>query len=397
MKVVQIAGYASGSIKTISLNISDYLSQKGIENYIFYSFNDIQKDNGYFYANKAEIKANALASRIQGNYGFNSKRITERLIQKLKELQPDIIQLHNLHSHDINLDLLFTYLKEINIPVVYTFHDCWAFTGYCPYYTYARCNQWESGCKKCLLRNRYSWFQDRSNILYNKKKELLTGLKQLTIVTPSKWLKEEVSKSFLREKECVVIPNGIDLKIFKPAQNRVKELLGIQDKKMVLAVAFHLAEAKGANDLLKLNELLPKNYRLVLVGLNEKEIASLPKNIIGVPRTNSQKELAEYYTAADLFINPTHEDNFPTVNLEALACGTPIVAYDVGGACEAFDSSTGIAVEENDIGGLRDAILKIMSKPKTCYPCREHALQYCDYTKMAEAYYELYVRSLKGK
>lgn len=361
MKVVQINSVCgSGSTGKICVSISELLNQKNIENYIFYASGSSSYDFGKRYMSSWEVKWNAGKSRVFGNWGFNSAGAAKRLTGELEKIQPDIVHLHNIHAHNVHLGILFTYLKKKNIRIIWTFHDCWAFTGYCPHYDMIGCDQWKNGCRKCPQKKHYSWFFDRSSCLYKKKKELFTGL-DMTIVTPSKWLADQVKQSFLKEYPVKVINNGIDLEIFRPRESDFRKKYGLEDKFVLLGVAFGWGVRKGLDVFIELSRRLDERFQIVLVGTDEKVDRQLPDNIISIHRTQDQIELAEIYTAADLFVNPTREENYPTVNMESLACGTPVVTFDTGGSPEVIDRLSGIVVQKNDFEALFLAIEKIQA------------------------------------
>ena len=390
VKIVQInAVCGSGSTGKICVDVSKLLAEKGIENYILYAVGKSDFPLGIKYTNEKYIKLQALKSRVFGNYGFNSKRATKNLISKLEEIKPDIIHLHNLHSHNVDVRMLFKYFKKNpQIKLFWTFHDCWAFTAYCPYFDIVRCDKWKFECGSCPQKKAYSWFFDKSTELFNNKKELFTGL-DLTIITPSKWLGNLVKQSFLKESTIKVINNGIDLEVFKPTKSNFREKHGLQDKKIVLGVAFDWGERKGLDVFTELSKALPENYQIVLVGTNDSVDKLLPNNIISIHRTNNQTELAEIYTAADVLANPTREENYPTVNMEAIACGTPVVTFDTGGSPEMLDEATGIVVEKNNVSAFKEAIIKACSGNYTSEACVEKAKSF-DKNERFKEYIELY-------
>ena len=390
MKIVQInVTCGVGSTGKICLAVSRLLNDRGVENYILFSEEDSDYEYGIKYADKLSIKLQALKSRAFGNYGFNSRALTKKLISKLDEIQPDIVHLHNLHGHGCNLEMLFGYFKEKNIKLYWTFHDCWAFTGYCPHFDMIGCDKWQTQCGSCPQKGAYSFFFDKSDKLYCKKKELFSGL-DLTIITPSEWLKSLVEKSFLKEYEVKVINNGIDLDIFKPSESDFREAHGIKDEFLVLGVAFNWDERKGIDVFCDLASTLPNDCRIVLVGTNENIRKSLPSNIIAIDRTENQTELAEIYSACDLFVNATREDTFPTVNIESLACGTPVLTFETGGSTEIIDSTCGMAVKKNDTDALRKAVLTIKeSRPFSEEACLKKSAEYEKDNKFKE-YAEVY-------
>ncbi len=377
MKIVQLnVTCGSGSTGKICLAVSELLWQKGAENYILYSEGQSDYEYGIKYTDGLNIKVQALKSRVLGNYGFNSKAITKNLISELEKINPDIVHLHNLHGHGCNLEMLFGYFREKNIKLYWTFHDCWAFTGYCPHFDMAGCDKWQTQCKNCPQKGAYSFFFDRSEMLYNRKKDLFTGL-NLTIITPSHWLASLVKKSFLGSYEVRVINNGIDLDVFKERQSTFRQKHGLEDKFLILGVAFNWDERKGLDVFTQLARTLPKDCRIVLIGTNEAVRRSLPENITAIDRTENQQELSEIYSSADVFVNATREDTFPTVNIEALACGTPVVTFDTGGSGEIIDESCGIKVQKNDTKALTEAILYVKeNRPFTKENCRKRAEQF---------------------
>ena len=392
MKIVQLnVTCGVGSTGKICLAVSQLLNDRRVENYILFSEGDSDYEYGIKYADKLQIKIEALKSRIFGNYGFNSKTLTKKLIAKLDEIQPDIVHLHNLHGHGCNLEMLFTYFKEKNIKLFWTFHDCWAFTGYCPHFDMIGCDKWQSQCGDCPQKGAYSFFFDKSDKLYTKKQELFTGL-DLTIITPSEWLKSQVKKSFLRKYEVKVINNGIDLDVFRPRESAFRESHGLTNEFLILGVAFNWDERKGIDVFSNLARTLPSDCRIVLVGTDDNTRKLLPKNVITIDRTENQQELAEIYTACDLFVNATREDTFPTVNIESLACGTPVLTFNTGGSSEIIDCTCGMTVEKNDTESLRDAVLYIKeNQPFTKDACVKKSAEYHKDDKFKE-YTEIYFK-----
>lgn len=377
MKVIQINSVCGkGSTGKICVAVSQLLNEKGIENYILYSGGNSSYSQGIKYQKEFYTKIQALKSRIFGNYGFNSKSSTKKIIRRIKEINPDIIHLHNIHSHDANLTLLFKYLKKSKKKLFWTFHDCWAFTGYCAYFDLVECDKWKTECHKCPQKKYYSWFFDRSKKLFNKKRELLNGL-DLTIITPSKWLADLVKQSFLRDYPVKVINNGIDLSIFKPTESDFREKYNLQDKFILLGVAFGWEKRKGLDVFVELSKRLDERFQIVLVGTDDNVDKLLPKNIISIHRTQNQTELAEIYSSADLFINPTREENYPTVNMESVACGTPVITFNTGGSPEMLDEICGIVVPKNDIDRLEKEILKVFTeRPFGVDDCLNKAKQF---------------------
>lgn len=392
MRIAQVnATCTAGSTGKICKAIGERLAARGDESYIFHVQAKVDTDVYVSCATPLYLKAQALRSRILGNYGFNSRTATKRLIAHLERLRPDVVHLHNLHGHNANLEMLFRYLKAKRIKVVWTFHDCWTFTAYCPHFTMAKCDKWKTGCEHCPQLRHYSFFFDRSSELYRRKKELFSGL-DLTIVTPSKWLADLVKESFLKECPVTVIHNGIDLSVFRPRGSDFRERYGIApDKHVLLGVAFDWGVRKGLDVLLKLSETLdPARYQLVLVGTNSAVDKQLPPNIISIHRTQNQQELAEIYSAADLFINPTREEVLGLVNLEALACGTPVLTFQTGGSPECIDETCGAVVPCDDMDAFQNEIMRICEeKPFSGEQCVSRARKFDQNVKYQE-YVELY-------
>lgn len=360
-KIVQINTTCGvGSTGKIAVSISELLTDRGIENNILFSTATNGYGLGIACGKPGYTKIQALKSRILGNYGFNSHAETKRIIAELERLSPSVVLLHNLHGHDCNLEMLFSYFRQKQTKLVWVFHDCWTFTGYCTHFTYAKCDRWKNACHHCTQRKQFSWFFDRSATLYQRKKALFSEL-DLTIVTPSQWLADLVMQSFLKEYPVKVIHNGIDLSVFRPTPSDFREKYHIPEEKFVLlGVAFGWGKRKGLDVFVELTRRLdPEKYQIVLVGTDDAVDKTLPKNILSIHRTQNQQELAEVYTAADLFVNPTREDNYPTVNMEAIACGTPVVTFDTGGSPESVDEGTGVVVECDDVDAMEQEIIRI--------------------------------------
>ena len=392
MKVVQInATCGIGSTGKICVGISELMSANNIENYILFS----SRTNGYPLgipcSNDRYLKIQALKARILGNYGFNSKKATRKMIRELERIEPDVVHLHNIHGHDCDLELLFSYFRRKKTKLIWTFHDCWAFTAYCPHFTMMKCGKWRTQCSNCIRRREFSWFLDRSSALFQKKKKLFSGL-DLTIVTPSQWLAGLVKESFLEDYPVKVVNNGINLEVFKPNQSDFRTRYALEGKKLLLGVSFEWGIRKGLDVFLELARCLPEDYRIILVGTDENVDKLLPENIISIHRTQNQRELAEIYCAADLFVNPTREENYPTVNMESLACGTPVLTFRTGGSPEIIDESCGSVVACDDLDAMEKEILRICEElPYTKKDCLKRAA-YFDQNERFKEYFELYGR-----
>lgn len=371
MKVLQINSVCGiGSTGRIAADIHQVLTERGHLSYIAYGRGEPSNCNTAIrIGSKYDIYTHVALTRMLDKHGFGSKKATKEFIEKIKDIDPDIIHLHNIHGYYINIEVLFNYLKMSNKPIVWTLHDCWSFTGHCAYFDYIGCNKWETGCYDCPQKKTYpsSIFFDNSKTNYYKKKKLFIGIKNATLITPSNWLAELVKKSFLRVYPLRVINNGIDLSVFRPKESNFRVKYNLQDKFIILGVANIWDERKGFKYFIELSPKLKSDEIIVLVGLTENQKRQLPKNIIGICRTNNVEELAEIYTAADVFVNPTLEDTFPTTNLEALACGTPVITFNTGGSPESVRENCGFIVEKGNIGELVSKINEIKRKGKLDY------------------------------
>lgn len=361
MKVVQINSVfgEGGSTGRIARELHDYLAQCGHESYAAfgYTYAGAYFPNTLCMNSIPALKVSILKTRMYPAHGFYNKRATKRLITWLDQIKPDVVHLHNLHGHYVNVEMLFTYLKERDIPVVWTLHDCWSFTGWCAYYDMANCMRWQTGCKDCPCKHDYpfTWFFDRSAQNYQRKKKVFTSLDKLELVCPSQWLADQVAASYLKEFPRSVINNGVDLGVFTPGESDLKHRLGIEGKAMVLALANEFSARKGVEHLVELSNRLDDAHALVILGAPHALQGASPSTIY-LPRTNSAQELADVYRAADVFVNPTLADNLPTTNIEALACGTPVVTFNVGGSAEVVGDACGWIVERNDTEGFVRAV-----------------------------------------
>lgn len=379
-----------GSTGKIAEQINGTAAKQGWETYIAYGRSVNPSQSKLIHIGNKLSQAMALAeARLFDNDGLASRWATRRLVRQMKKLKPDVIHLHNLHGYYLNYKILFNYLNTTNIPVVWTLHDCWSFTGHCGHFVGAKCEKWKTECGHCPLKKRYpsSLWLDRSKQNFELKKRLFTANKNLHLVAVSQWLAELVKQSYFNDVDVHVINNGVDLNVFKP----VAENNGSRFR--VLGVSSVWTKSKGLYDFYKLRNLLNKDeFEIVLVGLSEEQIKTLPQGIKGIARTNSVEELVEYYSSADVFVNPTYGDTFPTTNLEALACGTPVVTYETGGSPESVSFETGVVVKQGDVNALLEAISTIQSKGKTYYTesCRKRAELCYRKEERFEEYLKLY-------
>ena len=377
MKIVQInISCQSGSTGKLCAAISELLTQKQIENFVLYNNGSSDLPTARKYTDKTRVNLAALSSRVLGNWGFEGSGSTRRLIALLDQIRPDMIHLHNLHSHACNLAMLFSWIKRHEVKVFWTMHDCWAFTGYCMHYDMIGCDKWLTGCRCCPQKKSFSWLFDRSAVLYRRKRDITRNL-DLTLIAPSEWTAQQTRRSFLCNYPVKVIYNGIDTTVFRPTDSDVRARLGIDEKYIVLGVAYGWGRKKGLDVFVDLAGRLGADYRVVLVGVSEQQASQLPDRIVALPRTGSQRELAELYTAADVYVNATREEVLGLTNLEALACGTPVVTFASGGSPETIDPSCGTAVAKDDIPALCAEIVRVCTaSPYSEQACVARAAQF---------------------
>jgi putative colanic acid biosynthesis glycosyltransferase len=386
----------SGSTGRIAEDIGRIAMGKGWKSYIAYARNERPSQSQLIkIGSDWDIKMHGLQTRLMDNHGFASNRATHKFIEEVERIKPTIVHLHNIHGYYINIEILFNYLAKADIPVVWTLHDCWAFTGHCCHFTFIGCDKWKTHCYECPQKMSYpaSYLIDNSRDNFTRKRELFNSVKNMTIVPVSNWLGGLVGESFLKKYPKKVIHNGVDLDTFKPMNmESIAKKYNTQNKFVLLGVANIWGQRKGLQDFLELSNHLNNDEVIVLVGLSKEQTKDLPSNIIGLERTESVQELAELYSLADVFINPTYEDNFPTTNIESLACGTPVVTYKTGGSPEAIDANTGFVINQGDIDGLIKVVAEIKSKGKNYYvdACVDRARRMYDKEDRFEEYINLY-------
>lgn len=312
-----------------------------------------------------DVKCHALRCRVLDDHGFGSKAATRKFLQWVKEYDPDVIWLHNIHGYYLHIGLLFDYLRNCGKEIRWTLHDCWAFTGHCAYFDFARCEKWKTGCHDCPQKGSYpqSLLLDNSRNNYEEKKRLFTGIPNLTLFVPSNWLKSRVENSFLRDYPVQVVYNTIDRNIFKPTHGSFRQEHGLEGKKIILGVASVWDARKGLADFVALSEILMEPYKIVLIGLTPGQIEKLPVGILGLPRTNSMEALAQAYTAADVFVNPSTEETFGMTAMEARCCGTEAIVYKDTACEEIVDQFGGMAVDRG-AENLKNAILRLTKEEK---------------------------------
>lgn len=404
MKVVQInTTLNSGSTGRIAEEIGQTLIEAGHTSYIAHGRpGNKSQSHTIKIGTSFDQKLHGLQTRVFDTHAFASKSATKKLLKEIECVNPDIIHLHNLHGYYIHVGVLFDFLKEKKKPVVWTLHDCWCFTGHCSYFDFVKCDKWKTHCNKCPLKTRYpeSLVFDNSYNNFDKKKETFNGVGNLTLVPPSNWLKGLLEISFMSNYPVNVIHNGVNLKRFRqlsPSEISIKQKLGIGCEAVILGVASVWDRRKGLKDFIQLSSKIKPGDKIVLLGLTAEQQKGLPQNIIALQRTESIEEMVQLYNLATVFVNPTWVDNFPTTNIEALACGTPVITYNTGGSVEAVDEQTGWVIEKGDIDGIAKTVeeLKQKGKPHFSALCRARAEKYFNNKERFSDYIHLYESVLK--
>ena len=404
MLIFEINSWDYGSTGKIMLSIAEKARQNGLlvktssSRYNGRQKLSTQNDNinHIYFGSLVSFAIHYILGRKFGLLGLFSALSTVKLLWYIKKSNSSLIHLHNLHDYSINLPLLFHFIKKYHIPVIWTLHDCWPFTGRCPYFDMTKCGKWKTGCLECPYpKSSYPQsYIDSSYIMWKIKRKWFSGIENCTIVTPSQWLADLVKQSYLKDYTVKVINNGINLSIFKPIESDFRKAYGLVGKKIVLGVAFGWGKRKGLDVFVELAGRLPDDYRIVLVGSDDNVDKLLPTNIISIHRTQNQQNLAEIYTAADVFANPTREENYPTVNMESIACGTPVVTFRTGGSPEILDETCGSVVDCDDIDAMEIEIRRICEeKPYSVEACLIRAKTF-DMNDRFDDYVELYK---KGK
>lgn len=395
MKVLQInTVYPNGSTGKIAKGIHDLCVEQQIECVTAYRYGssatppiDTKTVSSYL-----DCHIHNRLSRWTMLQGCFSYFKTRKFLRWVKKYDPDIVHLHNIHGSFINHKLLFKFLKKHQSKVIWTLHDCWTFTGGCAYYDMVGCDKWKAQCSHCPQR---TGFYDGSKLIHKNKKKWFSGLDNVTLVANSKWTAGQAKMSYMGQYPIKVIYNGIDLSVFKPTQSDFRKRHGLENKMIVLGVAFGWGDRKGLDVFIELAKRLPEQYKIVIIGTNESIDTQIPANILSIHRTNDQRELAEIYTAADVFVNPTREEAFGLVNIEALACGTPGVTFRTGGSPECYDDTCGIVVEKDDIDSMESEIIRICNtRPYKTDACISYAQNFDMYDRYRE-YIDLYKEKVR--
>ena len=389
----------TGSTGKIIADIVNLLKKSGHEAKVLYGVGEAKgviPQDAVKTANQWDYYLHNGLSRITDHAGLYSRKATYRLIQEIKIYAPDLIHLHTLHGYYINYEILFDFLKKANIPVAWTLHDCWPFTGHCTNFSAIGCKQWRDKCIDCPQLHRYPkcWFTGDAEKNFIRKKTAFTGLQNLVITAPSHWLADQISASFLKDYPVQVIPNGIDRSIFHPQGGDLRERYGLQGKKIVLGVANVWSKSKGTDDMILLSRMLDDAYQIVMIGLTSKQMEDLPKEIIGIQRTKNQQALAQWYSEADVFVNPTYEETFGLTTVEAQACGTPVVVYETGGCPETVTYGNGTIVPQGNLEKLKEAVVNVVCAGKHA---DSFAIKLFDKELVYQEYFHLYARIIQGE
>lgn len=397
LMVNTVSGY--GSTGSICVDIATVLEKQGHECYIAYGQGNTVYDKTFKIGTPLENHLHNIGSRITGKQGYFTKKGTRQLIEFIKDYQPDVIHLHNLHGNYLNLELLFTYLAEIDKPVVWTLHDCWSFTGKCAHYTDVTCHKWQSHCHHCPQVEKYppSLFLDQSEVMFADKQKWFNSIKNLTIIPVSNWLADEVKKSFLKNHVIKPIYNWVNHEVFIPSNEDVREQYGIAKNKFIIlgvSAGWNISTNK-LKDFITLSTLISEDMQIVLVGKadNQKDI---PSSIIHIPYVDGANELSKIYSMADVYVHLSTEDTFGKVIAEAMSCGTPAIVYNATACPEIVGEGCGYIVEKRDLKNINESLNIIKKKGKSWYTekCRKHVVENFDFERNINTTIGIYKNSL---
>ena len=401
MRIVQINSVVNtGSTGKIAEAIGKEILRAGGSSCIAYGRSIGSGDSQselYRIGNQFSNFRDLVSSRFLDNQGFNSTFATKKLLRFLEQKEIDLLHLHNLHGYYLHMGVLLSWAANRSVPIVLTLHDCWTFTGHCAYYDLISCEKWRTGCHSCPQTKAYpkSFGIDNSKPNFERKQMLFHNLKSFTTVAVSNWLNNQIQESTLKPTKKFVVHNGVNLDIFMPYNddnhNALRRKYGMGKEPILLGVANVWDTRKGLNDLISVSKSLNTAHILVLIGLTQSQIDDLPDGIYGLTRTENQIDLSLFYSAADVYVNPTYEDNFPTTNIEALACGTPVITYNTGGSPEAICERSGKVVPVGNIEALKKAVKKTLGrKEEFTGHCVARAKELFDEKKVYKKYIEIY-------
>lgn len=401
MKILQInATYRIGSTGKIISDLNDILTQNGHEGYMLCAYALETKDNLYIMDNMRypfNAKLNILKMRITGLNGYSKKKETIKALEWIDSIEPDVIHLHNIHGDWINLEYLFEYIKRKNARVIWTLHDCWAFTGRCSHFENYGCIKWKHECDACRNSNVYpiTYFFDKSKKMFRDKKRWFSKIQNMELITPSEWLAELVSNSMLKEYPVTIIPNGVDTAVFFPREEGSKYLEGLERKRLILGVANCWTEGKGLRKFIELDKIIDhEEFQIILVGLSKKQVKDIPKTIIPILRTNNQVELAKIYSQVDCYLNCSILETMGMTTVEAMACGMPVIVFDKTAIPETVGNGCGIILDSDcTIEEIYSAVKDICStRWERKDKCISHVMCNFDKEKQYKKYLKLYTK-----
>ena len=395
MKILQVnATIYTGSIGRNTYELAIALEEIGHESYVAFSSGKDYGLRSYRLGTKFDHKIHALLSRITGLQGYFSRIATKKFLSYIDSIKPDVVHLNNLHSNYINLSILLNYLADHQIPTVITLHDCWFFTGKCPYPIRVNCEKFKSSCGRFPLwkidRLNPSWFFDTTHKCFMDKKRWFSHIKNLTVIGVSNWVTQVAKQSFLEKANVMTIYNWIDLEIFKNRESNFRKKLKLEGKFVLLFVSSYLAEHKGYTVICQLANFLPDNWAIVAIG---REVKPLPKSIIHIEHTNDAVELAQYYSMADVCVNCTQYETFGKVTAEAISCGTPVIVYNNTASPELVGEGCGYIVDQkNGISAILEKaeIIQKTGKKQYSNKCRDFALNMFSKEKAVTEHIKLY-------
>lgn len=401
MRVLHInAVYGQGSTGVIVQDIHNMALQNGIDSYVAYAHPNrkVDEKNTYIIGNKFDHKLHAMLSRINGRQAYFSRIPTKRLLRKIDELKPNIVHLHNLHSNYINLNMLLQYLADKHISTVITLHDCWFFTGGCFHYTKVNCCKWLTTCGKCPKKkvDTPAYILDKSKFILEDRKKYLSQIEDLTVVGVSEWITQEAKKSFLNNAKLLTIYNGVDLEFFKPVKSNFREQYNLENKFLILGMANKWFEPANAELLKTFSERIDEDSVLIIIGGTKEQRERLSSKVIGIPYVTNREELREIYSACDVFVNCTREDTLGSVNIEAQACGTPVIVFSNTGTKETIDSVSGYCVPDGNVECMLEMVQNVKENGKAHYSdiCQRYVHgkfeRNTNYAKYMQLYKKLY-------